>query len=240
MFHVGVDPEPGAEICDPTPEQKTAMDDVYAKIAAGEFADQFVAIKGGLRRLTRTVTPAVGRGHRPPSFHSAWTTRNRFHDRTIEGGAARPARRPAGITKRYGTSWPATGVDLALRPRRDPRGARRERGRQVDADEDPDRAGAARRGEVHLVRPPRHDPRSAGRRRSSGSAWCTSTSAWSISSPCGRTSSSVSAAGSTDGGPGTRSGRSVSTTASTSTPTPGSAALRRAAPAGRDGQVPTS
>ena len=46
VFRVGVDPEPGAEICDPTPEQQAAMDDVYAQIAAGDFAEQFGAIKG--------------------------------------------------------------------------------------------------------------------------------------------------------------------------------------------------
>ena len=45
MFHVGVDPEPGAEICDPTPEQQTAMDEVYSQIAAGDFAEQFGQIK---------------------------------------------------------------------------------------------------------------------------------------------------------------------------------------------------
>ena len=45
-FRVGVDPEPGAKICDPTPEQQTAMDDLYAKIAAGDFAAQFGEIKG--------------------------------------------------------------------------------------------------------------------------------------------------------------------------------------------------
>lgn len=44
-FRVGVDPEPGAEICDPTPEQQAAMDDVYAQIAAGELNEQFGAIK---------------------------------------------------------------------------------------------------------------------------------------------------------------------------------------------------
>ena len=37
VFKVGVDPEPGAIICEPTPEQQTAMDDVYAQIAAGEL-----------------------------------------------------------------------------------------------------------------------------------------------------------------------------------------------------------
>ena len=46
MFRVGVDPEPGAKICDPTPEQQTAMDDVYTQIAAGDFAADFGAIKG--------------------------------------------------------------------------------------------------------------------------------------------------------------------------------------------------
>ena len=46
VFHVGIDPEPGAEICDPTPEQKTAMDDVYAAIAAGDLAEDFGVIKG--------------------------------------------------------------------------------------------------------------------------------------------------------------------------------------------------
>ena len=45
VFHVGVDPEPGAEICDPTPEQQTAMDEVYSQIAAGDFAEQFGQIK---------------------------------------------------------------------------------------------------------------------------------------------------------------------------------------------------
>ena len=30
QFRVGVDPEPGAVICNPTPEQQAAMDDVYA------------------------------------------------------------------------------------------------------------------------------------------------------------------------------------------------------------------
>jgi basic membrane protein A len=46
VFRVGIDPEPGAEICDPTPEQQAAMDDVYAQIAAGDFAADFGAIKG--------------------------------------------------------------------------------------------------------------------------------------------------------------------------------------------------
>ena len=44
-FRVGVDPQPGAVICEPTPEQQTAMDDVFASIAAGDFADQFFALK---------------------------------------------------------------------------------------------------------------------------------------------------------------------------------------------------
>ena len=45
-FKVGVDPEPGAVICDPTPEQQTAMDEVYAQIGAGELDAQLGAISG--------------------------------------------------------------------------------------------------------------------------------------------------------------------------------------------------
>ena len=44
-FRVGVDEEPGAVICDATPEQQEAMDGVYEQIAAGEFTDEFGAIK---------------------------------------------------------------------------------------------------------------------------------------------------------------------------------------------------
>ena len=45
-FKVGVDPEPGAVICDPTPEQQTAMDDLYAAIAAGDYDALFGEIAG--------------------------------------------------------------------------------------------------------------------------------------------------------------------------------------------------
>ncbi|CAN0448549.1 unnamed protein product, partial [Phaeothamnion confervicola] len=38
-FHVGVDPEVGAVICDPTPEQTAAMEAAYAKIASGELGE---------------------------------------------------------------------------------------------------------------------------------------------------------------------------------------------------------
>ncbi len=46
VFRVGIDPEPGALICDATPEQQAAMDEVYAQIANGDFAEAFGAIKG--------------------------------------------------------------------------------------------------------------------------------------------------------------------------------------------------
>jgi hypothetical protein len=46
VFHVGVDPEPGAVICDATPEQQEAMDAVYDQIAAGELGDLFGQING--------------------------------------------------------------------------------------------------------------------------------------------------------------------------------------------------
>jgi basic membrane protein A and related proteins len=46
VFHVGVDPEPGAEICAPTPEDTSAMETVYKDIASGKYAGDFGAIKG--------------------------------------------------------------------------------------------------------------------------------------------------------------------------------------------------
>ena len=45
-FKVGVDPEPGGLICDPTDEQQQAMDDIYANVASGMYAGDFGAIKG--------------------------------------------------------------------------------------------------------------------------------------------------------------------------------------------------
>ena len=45
-FRVGVDPEPGAVICDSTDEQQKVLDDVYGRIAEGEFDETFGAIKG--------------------------------------------------------------------------------------------------------------------------------------------------------------------------------------------------
>lgn len=46
QFKVGIDPEPGAVICDATSEQQTAMDEAYARVAAGDYAETFGAIKG--------------------------------------------------------------------------------------------------------------------------------------------------------------------------------------------------
>ena len=43
-FKVGVDPEPGAIICNATPEQQAAMDEVYRQIADGEHAEELGAI----------------------------------------------------------------------------------------------------------------------------------------------------------------------------------------------------
>jgi len=44
-FSVGTDEQPGALICDATPEQQEALDAVYAEIAAGDLADAFNEIK---------------------------------------------------------------------------------------------------------------------------------------------------------------------------------------------------
>ena len=44
-FHVGVDKEPGAQICSATADQQKAMDQVYTDIAAGKFKDALFAIQ---------------------------------------------------------------------------------------------------------------------------------------------------------------------------------------------------
>jgi basic membrane protein A len=46
QFKVGVDPEPGAVICNPTADQQAAMDAVYKQIASGDLADEFGQING--------------------------------------------------------------------------------------------------------------------------------------------------------------------------------------------------
>ncbi|MCE9623271.1 MAG: BMP family ABC transporter substrate-binding protein [Actinomycetia bacterium] len=46
VFKVGVDPEPGAVLCDPTADQQTAMDALYEQIAAGELDALFGEIAG--------------------------------------------------------------------------------------------------------------------------------------------------------------------------------------------------
>ena len=46
VFHVGVDKEPGAVICGASAADQSAMDAVYAKVAAGDYAAEFGAIKG--------------------------------------------------------------------------------------------------------------------------------------------------------------------------------------------------
>lgn len=45
-FRVGVDPEPGAVICNSTTDEQTAMDAIYTRIAAGEFAAKLGEISG--------------------------------------------------------------------------------------------------------------------------------------------------------------------------------------------------
>jgi hypothetical protein len=43
-FKVGVDPEPGAVICNATPDEQAKMDAVYQEIASGQHADELGAI----------------------------------------------------------------------------------------------------------------------------------------------------------------------------------------------------
>lgn len=43
-FTVGIDPEVGADLCDPTADQQQALDDLNARIGGGEFADKIYEI----------------------------------------------------------------------------------------------------------------------------------------------------------------------------------------------------
>ena len=45
VFHVGVDENVGAEICEPTPEQSTKMEEAYALIASGDLNEAFGKVK---------------------------------------------------------------------------------------------------------------------------------------------------------------------------------------------------
>ena len=65
MFHVGVDPQPGAVICDPTPSSRRRWTTVYQDIAAGDFAAEFGEIKGRPTRAAELVAgtaSAIGGG----------------------------------------------------------------------------------------------------------------------------------------------------------------------------------
>ena len=46
LFRVGVDPEPGARMCNATAEQQAALDAAYALVGTGDLAGDFGAIKG--------------------------------------------------------------------------------------------------------------------------------------------------------------------------------------------------
>ena len=46
VFHVGVDSEPGAEICGATAEMEAALQEAYDLVASGDLNDEFGAIKG--------------------------------------------------------------------------------------------------------------------------------------------------------------------------------------------------
>ena len=101
-FKVGVDPEPGAVICDATPEQQAAMDESTPRSQPASSTTQFgeIAAEAFAERLTALV-------RRPLSSN----------DRHRAGSIGLPAGRRARSASPSASarSSPATDVDLALR-----------------------------------------------------------------------------------------------------------------------------
>ena len=96
-FKVGVDPEPGAVICDPTPEQQTAMDDVYAQIASGDLMPCWARSPAG--RLQPDDIPVMTSG---------------LHDHMGGEHSSPPAVELIDITKRFGHIVACDRVNLTL------------------------------------------------------------------------------------------------------------------------------
>ena len=160
---------------------------------------------------------------------------------------APPAVELVGIVKRFPGVIANRDVNLRVAPGDDPRDRRRERCRQVHADEDPVRHAGARRGHHHRRRASRSRSAARPTRSTSASAWCTSTSCSPTTSRSSRTSSSAtspagrsrSTSSSTPEPPATASSSSATRYGLAGRPRrPRRDARRRRAPAGRDPQGP--
>ena len=134
-----------------------------------------IAVAVAAQLLAHRERAAAAAGKRTGSRAPERATRRGKHERPPQPARSprlAPDRHPQGLSVGVAND----GIDLTVAAGRDPRGARRERRRQVDADEDHLRRREARRGRDPLGRAAgRRSPTRRARARSA-SGWCSSTS----------------------------------------------------------------
>ena len=148
-------------------------------------------VPGPIRACNVRVGPAVVRGRAGHARDAAQGGAAISTARPVDAAeAARPS--SSGTSpRRSPASSPTSDINLTRAARHGPRDRRRERRRQVDADEDALRHAPAGRGHDRRRRRGRRAAPARATPSRAASAWCTSTSSSPTTSPSSRTSSSA-------------------------------------------------